>query len=179
VRLFATYRFGCAVEGWPRADQRSGTATRPDQRLAVLIKVDDRHEARRFGGSIHLAIAAEQGVESRRSRIYGGRAWVRLGAVELGLDYLRATCRASPSPNAPISSGCDRFHAFVRQRSPSLELSICSSAIAAARTVLPTVRQRSRPARGCSKSSRRSPRLRTLSIAAILSIASQRANKAK
>src|SRR5246127_3024533 len=37
----------------------------------------------------HLAVAAEDGVESRRSRIYGGRDWVRLGAVELGLDCLR------------------------------------------------------------------------------------------
>ena len=28
-------------------------------------------------------------VASRRSRILGGREWVRLGAVELGLDCLR------------------------------------------------------------------------------------------
>jgi nicotinamide-nucleotide amidase len=57
--------------------------------LAVLIEVDDGPDRIDFGGSIHLAIAAEDGVESRRSRIYGGRDWVRLGAVELGLDCLR------------------------------------------------------------------------------------------
>jgi nicotinamide-nucleotide amidase len=57
--------------------------------LALLIEVDDGPDRIDFGGSIHLAIASEEGVESRRSRIYGGRDWVRLGAVELGLDCLR------------------------------------------------------------------------------------------
>src|SRR5277367_2687157 len=57
--------------------------------LAVLIEVDDGPDRIDFGGSIHLAIAAADRVESRRSRIYGGRDWVRLGAVELGLDCLR------------------------------------------------------------------------------------------
>src|SRR5262249_48105827 len=45
--------------------------------LAVLIEVDDGPDRIDFGGSIHLAIAAAEGVESRRSRIYGGRDWVR------------------------------------------------------------------------------------------------------
>jgi nicotinamide-nucleotide amidase len=57
--------------------------------LAVLIAVDDGPDRIDFGGSIHLAIAAPDGIASRRSRIYGGREWVRLGAVELGLDCLR------------------------------------------------------------------------------------------
>ena len=57
--------------------------------LAVLIAVDDGPDRIDFGGSIHLAIAAPEGRASRRSRIYGGREWVRLGAVELGLDCLR------------------------------------------------------------------------------------------
>jgi len=57
--------------------------------LAVLIEVDDGPDRIDFGGSIHLAIAGPERVESRRSRIYGGRDWVRLGAVELGLDCLR------------------------------------------------------------------------------------------
>jgi nicotinamide-nucleotide amidase len=84
------------LRGGRRADQRSGTATRPDQRLAVLIKVDDGPDLIDFGGSIHLAIAAEDGVASRRSRIYGGRDWVRLGAVELGLDCLRRYLQGLP-----------------------------------------------------------------------------------
>jgi nicotinamide-nucleotide amidase len=64
--------------------------------LAVLIEVDDGPDRIDFGGSIHLAIAAEEGVESRRSRIYGGRDWVRLGAVELGLDCLRRYLHGLP-----------------------------------------------------------------------------------
>jgi competence/damage-inducible protein CinA-like protein len=57
--------------------------------LAMLIDLDDGPDRIDFGGSICLAIATEEGAESRRSRILGGREWVRLGAVELGLDCLR------------------------------------------------------------------------------------------
>ena len=57
--------------------------------LAVLIDLDDGPDRIDFGGSICLAIATENDVASRRSRILGGREWVRLGAVELGLDCLR------------------------------------------------------------------------------------------
>ena len=64
--------------------------------LAVLIEVDDGPDRIDFGGSIHLAIANEKGAESRRSRIYGGRDWVRLGAVELGLDCLRRYLQGLP-----------------------------------------------------------------------------------
>jgi nicotinamide-nucleotide amidase len=64
--------------------------------LAVLIEVDDGPDRIDFGGSIYLAIASEDGVESRRSRIYGGRDWVRLGAVELGLDCLRRYLHGLP-----------------------------------------------------------------------------------
>ena len=64
--------------------------------LAVLIEVDDGPDRIDFGGSIHLAIAAADGVVSRRSRILGGREWVRLGAVELGLDCLRRHLQGLP-----------------------------------------------------------------------------------
>ena len=57
--------------------------------LAVLIDLDDGPDRIDFGGSICLAVATENDVASRRSRILGGREWVRLGAVELGLDCLR------------------------------------------------------------------------------------------
>src|SRR5918998_2044339 len=57
--------------------------------LSVLIELDDGPDRIDFGGTICLAIATETGVDSRRSRILGGREWVRLGAVELGLDCLR------------------------------------------------------------------------------------------
>jgi nicotinamide-nucleotide amidase len=64
--------------------------------LAVLIDVDDGPDRIDFGGSIHLAIADGERVESRRARIYGGRDWVRLGAVELGLDCLRRYLQGLP-----------------------------------------------------------------------------------
>jgi nicotinamide-nucleotide amidase len=57
--------------------------------LAVLIDLDDGPDRIDFGGSICIAIATDDDVASRRSRILGGREWVRLGAVELGLDCLR------------------------------------------------------------------------------------------
>src|SRR5246500_365180 len=64
--------------------------------LAVLLEVEYGPDRIDFGGSIYLAIAAAEGVESRRSRIYGGREWVRLGAVELGLDCLRRYLQGLP-----------------------------------------------------------------------------------
>jgi nicotinamide-nucleotide amidase len=58
--------------------------------LAVLIELDDGPDRIDFGGTICIAIASEgEDTETRRSRILGGREWVRLGAVELGLDCLR------------------------------------------------------------------------------------------
>jgi nicotinamide-nucleotide amidase len=64
--------------------------------LAVLIEVDDGPDRIDFGGSIHLAIASEEGTESHRSRIYGGRDGVRLGSVELGLECLRRYLQGLP-----------------------------------------------------------------------------------
>jgi nicotinamide-nucleotide amidase len=64
--------------------------------LAVLIDVDDGPDRIEFGGTICLAIATESDVASRRSRILGGREWLRLGAVELGLDCLRRYLQGLP-----------------------------------------------------------------------------------
>ena len=57
--------------------------------LVVLIDLDEGADRIDFGGTIWIAIATEEEVAFRRSRILGGRDWVRLGAVELGLDCLR------------------------------------------------------------------------------------------
>ena len=57
--------------------------------LAVLIDLDEGADRIEFAGTICLAIATAHDVASRRSRIVGGRDWVRLGAVEMGLDCLR------------------------------------------------------------------------------------------
>ena len=64
--------------------------------LAVLIDLDDGADRIDLGGTICLAIAAGEEVASRRSRILGGREWVRLGAVELGLDCLRRHLQGLP-----------------------------------------------------------------------------------
>ncbi|HEV2189709.1 MAG TPA: CinA family nicotinamide mononucleotide deamidase-related protein [Stellaceae bacterium] len=74
------------AEAVARAARRESGATHA---LAVLIDLDDGPDRIDFGGSICIGIATEGHVESRRSRILGGREWVRLGAVELGLDCLR------------------------------------------------------------------------------------------
>jgi nicotinamide-nucleotide amidase len=64
--------------------------------LAVLIDLDDGADRIEFGGSICIAIAGVSDIASRRSRIVGGREWVRLGAVEMGLDCLRRYLQGLP-----------------------------------------------------------------------------------
>ena len=57
--------------------------------LAVLVDLDQGEDRIDLGGTIWIAIATAESVAFRRSRILGGREWVRLGAVELGMDCLR------------------------------------------------------------------------------------------
>ncbi|PWU25667.1 MAG: hypothetical protein C5B48_00170 [Candidatus Rokuibacteriota bacterium] len=81
------------AEAVARAAQRHTGATHA---LVVLIDLDDGPDRIEFGGTVCLAIATQQDVASRRSRIVGGREWVRLGAVELGLDCLRRYLQGLP-----------------------------------------------------------------------------------
>jgi nicotinamide-nucleotide amidase len=64
--------------------------------LVVLIDLDEGPDRIDFGGTIWIAIATAEDVAFRRSRILGGREWVRLGAVELGLDCLRRYLQKLP-----------------------------------------------------------------------------------
>lgn len=64
--------------------------------LAVLIDLDEGADRIEFAGTVCLAIASGNDVASRRSRIVGGREWVRLGAVEMGLDCLRRYLQGLP-----------------------------------------------------------------------------------
>jgi nicotinamide-nucleotide amidase len=64
--------------------------------LVVLIELDEGADRIDFGGTIWIGIATESGIDFRRSRILGGRDWVRLGAVELGLDCLRRQLQGLP-----------------------------------------------------------------------------------
>jgi nicotinamide-nucleotide amidase len=81
------------AEAVARAAQRHTGATHA---LAVLIDLDEGADRIEFAGTICLAIATQDDVASRRSRIVGGRDWVRLGAVEMGLDCLRRFLQGLP-----------------------------------------------------------------------------------
>jgi len=76
-----------------RAAQRHTGSTHA---LAVLIDIDEGADRIEFAGTVCLAIATAHDVASRRSRIVGGREWVRLGAVEMGLDCLRRQLQGLP-----------------------------------------------------------------------------------
>jgi nicotinamide-nucleotide amidase len=64
--------------------------------LAVLIELDDGADRMDLGGTIWIGIATANRIEVRRSRILGGREWVRLGSVELALDCLRRFLQGLP-----------------------------------------------------------------------------------
>jgi nicotinamide-nucleotide amidase len=64
--------------------------------LAVLIELDTGADRIDLGGTVWIAIAHPEGVAFRRSRIVGGREWVRLGAAELALDCLRRFLQGLP-----------------------------------------------------------------------------------
>ena len=81
------------AEAVARAAQRHTGATHA---LAVLIDLDEGADRIEFAGTVCLAIASANDVDSRRSRIVGGREWVRLGAVEMGLDCLRRYLQGLP-----------------------------------------------------------------------------------
>ncbi|MBI1737569.1 MAG: CinA family nicotinamide mononucleotide deamidase-related protein [Candidatus Rokubacteria bacterium] len=81
------------AEAVARAARAAAGATHA---LAVLVDLDTGADRIEFGGTVCLAIAADHEVASRRSRIVGGREWVRLGAVELGLDCLRRFLQGLP-----------------------------------------------------------------------------------
>jgi len=64
--------------------------------LAVLIELDEGADRIDLGGTIWIGIATAERIAFRRSRILGGREWVRLGAVELALDCLRRFLQGLP-----------------------------------------------------------------------------------
>jgi nicotinamide-nucleotide amidase len=78
-----TAEMAAAVAGMAR--QQAGAT----HALAVLVEVDEGPDRNDLGGTICLAVTTAEGVATRRSRIAGGREWVRLGAIEMGLDSLR------------------------------------------------------------------------------------------
>jgi nicotinamide-nucleotide amidase len=81
------------VEAVARAAREHAGATHA---LAVLIDLDEGPDRIDFGGTIWIAVATPEEASFRRSRILGGREWVRLGAAELGLDCLRRYLQGLP-----------------------------------------------------------------------------------
>ena len=57
--------------------------------LVVLIALEEDMHGKVFAGNIFIGIADQSGSTSRLARIRGSREWIRLGAVEMGLDCLR------------------------------------------------------------------------------------------
>ena len=57
--------------------------------LSVAVQLDEGADRPDFGASITVGIADAKGSVTRQARLIGGRDWVRVGAVELGLDCLR------------------------------------------------------------------------------------------
>ena len=64
--------------------------------LAVIVAIEDGEDRIDLGGTVCIAVATADHVASRRSRLAGGRDWVRLGAVEMGLDSLRRDLQGLP-----------------------------------------------------------------------------------
>jgi len=89
----AIFRRGIVARAFPEGAealaQRLRRETGATHALAALVTPDQGADRFEFGGTIDLAIASDAGVATRLSRIVGGRDWVRLGAVEMGLDCLR------------------------------------------------------------------------------------------
>ena len=71
-------------------------ATGATHALAVLVALDEGADRLEFGGTVCLAIATADTVVSRRARLLGGREWIRLGTIELGLDCLRRFLQQLP-----------------------------------------------------------------------------------
>lgn len=87
---------GITVEAAEAIAQAARRQARATHALAVLVDLDEGADRIELGGTICLAIATERETASRRSRIVGGREWVRLGAVEMGLDCLRRHLQGLP-----------------------------------------------------------------------------------
>jgi nicotinamide-nucleotide amidase len=77
----------------PAAAQRMASALQiqsgASHAIAVLVTMEGGTEGLETGGNISIGLTDAGGSIVREARLLGGREWVRLGAVELGLDCLR------------------------------------------------------------------------------------------
>ena len=96
VGLHGPHAFELTEELTERIAQSARAQSGATHALAALVDLDAGADRMDLGGTIWIAIAEKDEVEFRRSRILGGREWVRLGAVELGLDCLRRYLHGLP-----------------------------------------------------------------------------------
>ena len=94
---------GLRAEGGPASTEAAVEAARAlraqtgaSHALAVLVDLDEGADRLEFGGTLYIAIATDKDAVSRQARLLGGREWVRLGAVEMGLDCLRRYLQGLP-----------------------------------------------------------------------------------
>ncbi len=64
--------------------------------LAVTVTLEEAAEERESHGIVGIGIADEAGTAEREARLWGGREWVRLGAMEMALDCLRRRLMGLP-----------------------------------------------------------------------------------
>ena len=86
------YTEAVAAEVAAAARERAGAS----HALAVLIDLDEGADRMDLGGTIWVAVGREGDTVVRRARILGGRDWIRLGAVEMGLDCMRRYLQGLP-----------------------------------------------------------------------------------
>ncbi|HKI98550.1 MAG TPA: CinA family nicotinamide mononucleotide deamidase-related protein [bacterium] len=67
-----------------------------DVGLAVLVALGDESQHPNIQSTICIGVSTGSEVASRRSRLVGNRDWIRLGAVEMGLDSLRRFLKGLP-----------------------------------------------------------------------------------
>jgi nicotinamide-nucleotide amidase len=86
------YTEAIAAEVAAAAREQSGAS----HALAVLIDLDEGADRMDLGGTCWIAVGRQGDTIVRRARILGGREWIRLGAVEMGLDCLRRYLQGLP-----------------------------------------------------------------------------------
>ena len=103
VQLCAGVGLDATVAKNPLSEKIAETVAHAAQRqtgathaLAVLIELDEGVDRIDLGGTVYLAIATEKEAVTRRSRMLGGREWVRIGGAEMALDCLRRYLQGLP-----------------------------------------------------------------------------------
>jgi nicotinamide-nucleotide amidase len=80
---------GVSVETAEAVGRKLRAESGASHALALLVDLDEGADRPDLGGTVCIGIVDPNASVSRQARLVGGRDWVRMGAVELGLDCLR------------------------------------------------------------------------------------------